>query len=122
MTRNDTPIILKHRLLELQQRSLELAEDNSEHWNNLFDEWWLQYHPRQKEVVSKIDSFDRPDFLQEGECLTDVLESIEKNCIINALEKNRWNKTKAAKALGITRRILIYKVKMLRIDDEDNSS
>jgi DNA-binding NtrC family response regulator len=38
-------------------------------------------------------------------------EDAEKASIVSALEANRWNKTNTAKALGISRRSLLYKVK-----------
>jgi len=38
-------------------------------------------------------------------------EDAEKASIVGALEASRWNKTNAAKALGISRRSLLYKVK-----------
>ncbi len=40
----------------------------------------------------------------------------EKEEIIKALEKHRWNKTKAAEDLGISRRSLLYKVKEYEIN------
>ncbi len=40
-----------------------------------------------------------------------VIKSSEKEAILKALESNRWNKTHTAKALGISRRSLLYKVK-----------
>ena len=36
--------------------------------------------------------------------------------IVEALEKCAWNKTQAARHLGVTRRILSYKINTLGID------
>jgi two-component system response regulator PilR (NtrC family) len=44
------------------------------------------------------------------------LESIERDAIIKALEKTRYNKTAAAKLLGMTFRALRYRIKKLRIE------
>src|SRR5688572_8017075 len=44
------------------------------------------------------------------------IEEIERNAIQQALEDSRYNKTKAAAALGITFRALRYKLKKLGID------
>jgi two-component system, NtrC family, response regulator PilR len=44
------------------------------------------------------------------------LESIERDAIIKALEKTRYNKTAAAKLLGISFRALRYRVKKLGIE------
>lgn len=44
------------------------------------------------------------------------LEEQERQLIMQALEERRWNKTAAAKQLGITFRALRYKLKKLNID------
>jgi two-component system response regulator PilR (NtrC family) len=44
------------------------------------------------------------------------LESIEREAIIKALEKTRYNKTAAAKLLGMSFRALRYRIKKLGID------
>lgn len=49
--------------------------------------------------------------------LEDYLDSLEKEAIVKALEKTRWNKTAAAKELGITFRALRYRLKKLGLDD-----
>jgi two-component system response regulator PilR (NtrC family) len=59
--------------------------------------------------VEKI-SIDQIDSIEE------YLEEIEKDLINQALERTRWNKTKAADLLGISFRQLRYKLKRLNID------
>ncbi len=44
------------------------------------------------------------------------LENIEKSVIVDALEATRWNKTAAARKLGITFRALRYKLKKLGLE------
>ena len=44
------------------------------------------------------------------EITKDTMEKVEKLVILGALQRFDYNKTKAAKALGISRRALIYKV------------
>ncbi len=51
-----------------------------------------------------------------GEALGDQLEDVERQAIIEALEKTRYNKTAAAKLLGLTFRQLRYRIKKLGID------
>jgi two-component system, NtrC family, response regulator PilR len=74
---------------------------------------------------SEIDESDL-GIAQKGE-KTDELESddvpldsylgdIEKTRIIDALEQTRWNKTKAAKILGISFRALRYRLEKLGLD------
>ena len=42
------------------------------------------------------------------------LEEIERQAILDALQKNKFNRTETAKALGISRRTLVYKLQRLR--------
>jgi two-component system response regulator PilR (NtrC family) len=44
------------------------------------------------------------------------LESIERDAIVKALEKTRYNKTAAAKILGMSFRALRYRIKKLGIE------
>jgi two-component system response regulator PilR (NtrC family) len=48
--------------------------------------------------------------------LGDHLEDIERDAIVKALEKHRFNKTAAAKALGMSFRTLRYRIKKLGIE------
>ena len=51
-----------------------------------------------------------------GTALGSQLESIERDAIIKALEKTRYNKTAAAKLLGLSFRALRYRIKKLGIE------
>ena len=51
-----------------------------------------------------------------GADLGDQLEHIERDAILKALEQTRYNKTAAARLLGMTFRALRYKVKKLGIE------
>jgi len=54
--------------------------------------------------------------LPNGLNLESYLEGIERDLITQALEASRWNKTAAAKALGISFRALRYKLKKLEME------
>lgn len=60
--------------------------------------------------------------VQEGrpvqQPLEEYLESIEKGELLKALEATQWNRTAAAKKLGMTFRSLRYRLKKLRIDNK----
>jgi two-component system response regulator PilR (NtrC family) len=74
----------------------------------------------QKEDLQLIDSRTIAPSVKsnhKGAPLEDYLGSLEKEAIVNALEKTRWNKTAAAKELGITFRALRYRLKKLDLDD-----
>ena len=50
-----------------------------------------------------------------GQVVDDArLEEIERQAVLAALEKHGFNRTETAKALGISRRALLYKVQRLR--------
>jgi two-component system response regulator PilR (NtrC family) len=51
-----------------------------------------------------------------GTALGDQLENIERAAIVKALEQTRYNKTAAAKLLGMSFRALRYRVKKLGIE------
>jgi two-component system response regulator PilR (NtrC family) len=48
--------------------------------------------------------------------LEDYLADVERAAILQALERTRWNRTAAAKKLGITLRVLRYKLAKLGLD------
>ena len=66
--------------------------------------------PNTKPTESIPKSFDSDSNLES------ILEEQEKEIILNALEKTKWNRTKAAKLLGITFRALRYRLKKLGLD------
>ncbi len=59
-----------------------------------------------------------PDF-EHGDSLEDYLTDIEKQAIMRALEETRWNRTAAAKKLGMSFRSLRYRLKKLGLDTDD---
>jgi DNA-binding NtrC family response regulator len=86
-------------------------------------------------VGNKISVDDLPEFLRRGSSLPDLirldlspqgisLEAIEKDLIIKALNKFKWNQTQAARYLDISRRTLSYRMEKhgLRKDTVENSS
>ncbi|MCU7846656.1 MAG: helix-turn-helix domain-containing protein [Candidatus Thiodiazotropha sp. (ex Lucinoma kastoroae)] len=48
--------------------------------------------------------------------LGDKMEQLEREAILDALEKTRWNRTAAAKKLGMTLRSLRYRLEKLDIE------
>ena len=57
--------------------------------------------------------------VEGGEALPQYLDSVERKAIIEALGKTGFNRTTAAKLLGITFRQLRYRMQRLGITDED---
>jgi DNA-binding NtrC family response regulator len=52
---------------------------------------------------------------RQGRKLPDLLEEIEKNLLLEALNKHHWVQTKAASALGITRTTLQYRMQKFEL-------
>ena len=61
------------------------------------------------------DAAPGPGPAASGE-LQPYLDEVERKRILDALEKTRWNKTQAAKLLGITFRALRYRLEKLGLD------
>lgn len=59
-----------------------------------------------------------PDF-DEGDSLEEYLTDIEKQAILKALDETRWNRTAAAKKLGMSFRSLRYRLKKLGLDTDE---
>ena len=51
-----------------------------------------------------------------GDGLIESVERLERSMILTALEKNGWVKARAARVLGVTERILAYKINNLGIE------
>jgi two-component system response regulator PilR (NtrC family) len=65
----------------------------------------------------RIDSDDEEVYAADlNASLGSQLEDIERDAIVKALEQTRYNKTAAAKLLGISFRALRYRIKKLAID------
>ena len=74
--------------------------------------------PPNADAASEAEA-EAPGEAGDGEAegsLEDYLESLERRKITEALEATRWNKTAAAKRLGITFRALRYRLKKLGME------
>ncbi len=71
--------------------------------------------PRKPGESGKTDHYSRS---LEYASLDEYLAEIEKEVILGALEYVRWNKTTAAKELGITFRSLRYRLQKLGLDSD----
>ncbi len=69
----------------------------------------IQLRPTLGGTVAAVNSFN-------AGALGDHLEDVERKAIIKALEQTRFNKTAAAKVLGMSFRALRYRIKKLGIE------
>lgn len=64
------------------------------------------------EIIKKTQK----NYLEKGIDLKKELENFEKSLILSALEQINWNKSKAAKLLGLNRTTFVEKIKSLKIE------
>ena len=67
-------------------------------------------------AASPIDADDEGDDSDDEGGLDSYISNLEREAIMKALQETRYNKTAAAKKLGITFRAIRYKLKKLGID------
>jgi two-component system response regulator PilR (NtrC family) len=77
--------------------------------------------PLAPEAISQLRAAGAPNHPAAPDAVTraplgDQLEDVERAAIVKALEQARYNKTAAAKALGMTFRALRYRIKKLGIE------
>jgi len=65
---------------------------------------------------AELDLSPMPDIEGDGFSLDKHLESIERQVIEKALQESRWNRTAAAKKLGMSFRAFRYRLKKLNLD------
>ena len=73
---------------------------------------------RESDLHLRLVKSDEPEVTQvtTGTDLGDHIEDVQRQAIVDALEKTRYNKTAAAKLLGLSFRQLRYRIKKLGID------
>ncbi|HET7557745.1 MAG TPA: sigma-54 dependent transcriptional regulator [Rhodanobacteraceae bacterium] len=78
----------------------------------------LMLNPSRRARDEDDEEFEDEDDMTGGDgvALDDYISNVEREAILRALKETRYNKTAAAKKLGITFRALRYKLKKLAID------
>lgn len=85
-------------------------------WQEEIDINALPANLKQGQPDCSIAGIDIPD---EGLCLDSYLANIEKQVILQAIQKNGGNRTKAAELLQISFRSIRYRLQKLGMDTED---
>jgi len=103
-------------LENILERALTLCDDNIIHAEHLQlpDQVSNSTSNENNEIVRK---FDEPEFNTRNS-LEEHLVEIEKKEILKALESTHWNRTAAAKKLGMSFRALRYRLKKLGLDSD----
>jgi len=101
------------------QNILERALTLCDHGSILPEHLQLPEHsPAAHEIREGTTSPSAAAETPHGGSLEDYLFEIEKSAILKALEDTRWNRTAAAKKLGMTFRSLRYRLKKMGLDDD----
>ncbi len=109
--------LCENAVIDLEDLQLhEETNSNNNFTNPAFDDKRTELN-RSKDVKANGRS-DYPARCAEYPSLDDYLLDVEKEILCHALEQVRWNKTLAAKQLGITFRSLRYRLQKLGLDDE----
>ncbi|MCE3251899.1 MAG: sigma-54-dependent Fis family transcriptional regulator [Cellvibrio sp.] len=76
------------------------------------------YLTTKPQIRANNSTVDYPARCAEYSSLDEYLQDVEKEILCHALEHAKWNKTLAAKHLGISFRSLRYRLQKLGLDDE----
>ncbi|WFA09076.1 sigma 54-interacting transcriptional regulator [Tissierella sp. Yu-01] len=97
-------------------RELEHFIENIMVRTNEFDRY-LRVENIPSYILDVMDSNDVGNIknCNTNQPLQEVLDNMEHKLIIQALDNNKWNVTKSADELGVTRQSLIYRMKKLNI-------
>ena len=83
--------------------------------NNRIETTDLKLNSDRDRQDQNSNQWERPR--EQIDSLDDHLEEIEKEILLDTLERSRWNKTAAAKKLGISFRSIRYRLQKLGLDD-----
>ena len=70
------------------------------------------------EASARRSTQSAPQFLPEGETLKDRVESLERHLVREALARYRWNQSRVAEELGLSRVGLANKIKRYGLDEQ----
>jgi two-component system response regulator PilR (NtrC family) len=128
----DIPLLINHIIEKITHDSGHKKPEIGEEAVELLRTYYFPGNVRELENILERAStlcsnnvIDRRDILLENDsrskqtnslALDSILVDIEKQKIIEALEKTKWNKTAAAKLLGISFRALRYRLEKLNLE------
>jgi DNA-binding NtrC family response regulator/tetratricopeptide (TPR) repeat protein len=131
--KGDIELLVDHFLASYASEQDKLVQMSPDVRASLVRHSWPGNVRQLKNVIHRLVSLSEPGqvitrlpFELEGaetpRSLPEALDAEERRRIIAALEASRWNKAKAAVALGASRTTLIAKMKRLGIEPPDNGA
>jgi PAS domain S-box-containing protein len=123
--REDIPLLVDH-FMNTYSREGKDPHIPAKILDEMFGYAWPGNVRELQNMVRRYLSVGQVDFLggspglretgtMEGGDLKRTIEVVEKNALLNALEQSRWNRTKAARTLGISRRALSRKIQKMEL-------
>jgi transcriptional regulator with PAS, ATPase and Fis domain len=121
--KEDIPLLVDHFLRSYSQegKPARLPGDVLEAF---FNHTWPGNIRELQNVIHRYLTVDRLDFMSVGDLgqpaekipsagkrLRETVQDLEKGAIVRALEQTRWNKSKAASLLGVSRRSLFRRMR-----------
>jgi len=124
--REDIPLLVDH-FLNMYRGGEKETRIPAKILDHLFNHAWPGNVRELQNVIRRYLSMGQWDFISnapgypdggpvEGQNLKEAVEDLEKQAVRKALEQARWNRTRAARILGISRRALFRKIKRLELD------
>jgi len=120
--REDIPTLVDH-FMNLYRGDAKVTRLPARILDDMFGYAWPGNVRELQNVIRRYLSVGRWDLLSKGRVpreagtleggLKGELEAVEKNVVRSALEQSSWNRTKAARLLGISRRALSRKIEKL---------
>jgi two-component system, NtrC family, response regulator HupR/HoxA len=77
--------------------------------------------PNILDAPQRAPSVRQKGFVPEGKTLKDQVESLERHLVESTLRRYRWNQSKAAEVLGLSRVGLANKIRRYRLNEENAS-
>lgn len=125
--REDIPLLIDHFLRTYSDNDTSLPKLSGRMLNALYDHHWPGNVRELQNTIQRFLATKRLDFvgtrkiehndsaqIVESEFqalpLPEAMEAFEKKIILRMLQQQRWNQTKTAQVLGITRRSLIRRM------------
>ncbi len=116
-----TPVISASAMANLQKYrfpgNVRELENILERALALYDGNTIEVDDLNLPLVASSPDTEQPEYDPATESLEDYLDGIERKAITTALEENKWNKTAAAKQLGLTFRSFRYRLKKLNMEE-----
>ncbi|PKN29947.1 MAG: sigma-54-dependent Fis family transcriptional regulator [Deltaproteobacteria bacterium HGW-Deltaproteobacteria-21] len=120
--REDIPTLVDH-FMNMYRGDGKVTRLPARILDDMFGYAWPGNVRELQNVIRRYLSVGRWDFLSKGRApreagnpeggLKGEIEAVEKNVVRSALEQSNWNRTKAARLLGISRRALSRKIEKL---------